>query len=124
MENTQRDYKYDVALSFAGEDREFVDKVANIIKNEGVIVFYDEFAKVETWGKNLPVKFDKIYSIESQYVIIFISKSYKEKAWTNFELSSALQKAVKQKTEYILPARFDDTELDGLNDNIAFIDLC
>ncbi len=28
--------KYDVTLSFAGEDREYVDKVANFLKENGV----------------------------------------------------------------------------------------
>ena len=26
------DYKYDIALSFAGEDREYVEKVATLLK--------------------------------------------------------------------------------------------
>ncbi len=35
--------KYDVALSFAGEDRDYVDKVAKRLQEKGVKVFYDKF---------------------------------------------------------------------------------
>lgn len=40
MEN-QRNLK--IALSFAGEDREYVDQVANLLRDSGVKVFYDKF---------------------------------------------------------------------------------
>ena len=35
------DYRYDVCLSFAGEDRDYVDKVAEELRAAGVRVFYD-----------------------------------------------------------------------------------
>ena len=34
MEGTK--FKYEVALSFAGEDREYVDKVANLLEEKDV----------------------------------------------------------------------------------------
>ncbi len=36
--------QYEVALSFAGEQREYVEEVARVLQNRGVSVFYDEFA--------------------------------------------------------------------------------
>ena len=47
------DDKYDVALSFAGEDREYVDAVASHLQEAGVRVFYDRFEETKLWGKNL-----------------------------------------------------------------------
>ncbi|TMP76812.1 molecular chaperone Tir, partial [Pseudoalteromonas phenolica] len=35
--------EFEIALSFAGEDREYVDQVANLLKDSGVKVFYDLF---------------------------------------------------------------------------------
>jgi len=55
------DYKYDIALSFAGEDREYVDKVATILKNNNVKVFYDKFEEVDLWSKDLGIHFDYVY---------------------------------------------------------------
>ena len=45
--------KYKVALSFAGEDRDYVEKVASQLVAEGVTVFYDKFEEATLWGKNL-----------------------------------------------------------------------
>ena len=46
-------YEYDVALSFAGEDREYVEQVALFLKKKNIAVFYDYFEEVDLWGKNL-----------------------------------------------------------------------
>jgi hypothetical protein len=123
MEDAQREYKDDVAFSFSGEERDYVDKVANILKDKGAKVFYDDFEKVILWGKDLAVHLDNIYNKDSRFAVLFISKSYKEKMWTRHEFRMALQRALSQKGEYILPAKFDDTKLDGLSSNIGFIDL-
>ena len=45
------DYRYDVCLSFAGEDRDYVNKVAEELRSAGVRVFYDLYEQVDLWGK-------------------------------------------------------------------------
>ena len=44
---------YDVALSFAGEDRKYVEEVASFLKKNKIAVFYDYFEEENLWGKNL-----------------------------------------------------------------------
>ena len=43
--------KYHVALSFAGEDRKYVERVATQLVSEGVTVFYDKFEEAYVVGK-------------------------------------------------------------------------
>jgi len=117
------EYKYQVALSFAGEDRHYVNKVAELLKENGIKVFYDKFEQVDLWGKDLGIHFDYIYRRESQYFIPFISNHYKEKIWTNYEVRTAIARAIENKEEYILPVRFDDTELDGIRSTLGHIDI-
>lgn len=117
------EFEYDVALSFAGEDREYVDKVAARLKSCGVEVFYDKFETIDLWGKDLAIHFDFIYRKRAKYCIPFISKHYKDKVWTNHEIRSAISRAIESNEEYILPARFDDTELPGIRPTIGFVDL-
>jgi len=117
------EYKYQVALSFAGEDREYVNKVAGLLKENNIRVFYDKFEQVDLWGKDLGIHFDYIYRRESQYFIPFISMHYKEKIWTNYEVRTAIARAIENKEEYILPVRFDDTELDGIRSTLGHIDI-
>ena len=38
-------YEYDVALSFAGEDRKFVEDCAEILRSLNINVFYDNYEK-------------------------------------------------------------------------------
>jgi hypothetical protein len=41
---------YDVALSFAGENRAYVEKVAASLKDHGIRIFYDDYEKVTLWA--------------------------------------------------------------------------
>ena len=116
-------YDYDVALSFAGEDRDYVKKVAEVLKALGIQVFYDKYEEIDLWGKDLYTHLDDIYQNKSKYCVIFISKNYKEKLWTNHERESAQVRAFESKVEYILPARLDNTELPGIRKTTGYINL-
>jgi hypothetical protein len=114
---------YEVVLSFAGEDREYVEKVAEILKYNDVSLFYDNYEEASLWGKNLTEHLHKVYSGSARYCVMFISKHYAEKVWPTHERRSAFEKAIESKEEYILPARFDDTEIPGLHKHIVYVDL-
>lgn len=117
-------YDYDVALSFAGEDRSYVSQVAHILNSLGVRVFYDEFEEVKLWGKDLYTYLDDIYQNKARYCVIFISVNYANKLWTNHERQSAQARAFQQaRQEYILPARFDDTVIPGIRPTVGYIEL-
>lgn len=115
--------KYDVALSFAGEDREYVSKVATLLKENGIRVFYDKFEQVDLWGKDLYQTLSSLYKDNADFTVIFISKYYVEKLWTNHELRSAQARAFVESQEYILPVRFDDTEVPGLAFTTGYLDI-
>lgn len=114
---------YEVVLSFAGEDREYVEAVAEYLRNSHVKVFYDRYEEVTLWGKELSEHLDKIYRGTARYCVMFISKHYANKVWTTHERRSAFAKAIEERGEYILPARFDDTKIDGLRPTIGHADL-
>lgn len=114
---------FDIALSFAGEDRVYVDKIANLLRNRGVKVFYDRFEETELWGKDLYVYLTDLYHKRAQFTIMFISASYGAKLWTNLERKAAQARAFQEAQEYILPARFDDTEIPGVLPTTGYISL-
>jgi len=114
---------YEVVLSFAGEERFYVEKVANFLRSRGIALFYDEHEEAALWGKNLHEHFHEIYSGSARYCVMFISKHYAEKAWPIHERRSAFEKAIETREEYVLPARFDDTEIPGLHKTIKYVDL-
>jgi len=116
-------YNFDIALSYAGEDGEYVSEFANHLKKLDVSLFYDKFEMSDILGNNLFTYLSDIYSKKARYTIMFISEHYRSKRWTNHEREVAQTRAFKENGVYIIPARFDNTEIPGLLDNIAYIDL-
>jgi hypothetical protein len=116
--------QYDVCLSFAGEQRDYVERIALSLKDEGLRVFYDQDKDIaaKLWGRDLGEVLDYVYREGSRFCLMFISADYAEKAWTRHERRSALARAI-QEDEYVLPARFDDTELPGFQPTIGYVDL-
>src|ERR1700690_308977 len=43
---------FDVAISFAGTEREYAEQLADKVRSAGFDVFYDKFYPEELWGKN------------------------------------------------------------------------
>jgi hypothetical protein len=115
--------EYDVALSFAGEDREQASALARLLKRAKIKVFYDEFYQATLWGKDLYQHLQSVYRDKATYCIVFVSEKYVEKNWTKHELQQAQARAFVEANEYILPIRLDDTDLPGLNATVGYIDL-
>ena len=119
----ENDYKCDIVLSFAGEDRYYAKYVADFLIEHDIKVFYDEYEQADLWGKNLYEHLSQVYQEARFYCVVFISKHYAQKNWTTHERRSAQARALKEREEYILPLRLDDSEIPGLLDTIAYIDL-
>ena len=119
----RRRLEFDVALSFAGEDRSHAEMLANNLRDCDVKVFYDEFHKASLWGKDLYQHLQTIYRDKAKYCIVFVSKHYFKKNWTKHELKQAQARAFQNSREYILPLRLDDSMLPGVNHTVGYIDL-
>ena len=107
-------WRWEVALSFAGAQRPYVEQVAQALKARGVRCFYDADEQIELWGKYLAEELPVIYGEQAAAVVVFISAEYAARDWTRHERRAALNRAVRERREYVLPARFDDTPLPGL----------
>lgn len=122
----KNNFEYEVALSFAGEQREYVKKVSEKLAKLGVKHFYDYNELTNLWGKNLTQYLDSVYLEKSMYFVPFISEEYIKKEWTMLELNSALERNMNEIRpdfqQYILPVRFDDTRVPGIVNSIAHID--
>jgi len=118
------EYEYDVALSFAGENRPIVEQLAVLLRAKGLEVFYDDFKKSDLWGRDLFQHLDDVYANQARFCVVFVSAAYAKKAWTNHELKSAQSRAFLEKNEaYILPVRLDDTVIPGIRSTMGYLDL-
>lgn len=116
-------YPWDVAMSFAGEDREVVEQLKNILNDAGYTVFYDFDVQHQLWGIDLRSKLADVYANDAQYMLIFLSKYYPEKDWTNFEFEIGKDARSKRTSTYLLPVVMDDVTVIGLSSNVGHIDL-
>lgn len=115
---------FDVAISFAGTERYHAETLANILREAGFSVFYDDFYPEYLWGKNLVDTLDEIFRKRARYCVVFVSKDYKERVWTNHERQSAQARALNEKgKEYILPIRVDETELEGMPPTMGYLSI-
>lgn len=114
-------YYYDVVLSFAGEDREYVEECADILTSLGIKVFYDSYEQDVLWGKDLYTFLADIYSNKARYAIVFISQHYVKKCWTKHEFKFINERMFNSETEYLLPVFLDDTKLCGIPETQGYL---
>src|SRR5690349_14936182 len=81
---------YVVALSFAGEQREYVGSVASHLRGHGIGVFYDAYERARLTGANLETELTRIYGSEATCTVLFLSQEYKAKTWTQLEMRCAV----------------------------------
>ncbi|OPX11085.1 TIR domain-containing protein [Mycobacterium sp. AT1] len=108
------EYKYDIAVSFAGEQRDFVQDVVRGLGLPKDRVLYDADYKAALWGEELTEVFTTLYRDEARYVVMFISREYAEKEWCGVERKAALRRRMMTQGAYILPVRLDSTKLDDV----------
>ena len=113
--------RYEVALSFAGEQRLYVEEVARTLQSRGVSVFYDEFETVRLWGTHLAEELQSVYEGRASLAVMFISPDYVQRMWPRHERRAILSRAVEDRGEYVLPVRFDDSEVPGLFRDLVYL---
>jgi hypothetical protein len=113
---------FDVAISFAGTERNQAHELADLVRSAGFAVFYDDFYPEQLWGKNLAIFFDEIFRRRARFCVMFVSGEYEARKWTIHEARSAQARALEEKgNEYILPIQVDGTKLTGLLPTIGYV---
>jgi TIR domain-containing protein len=115
---------FDVAISFAGPERQYAEELAKHLVDAGFSVFYDGFYPEDLWGKDLVQTFHEIYSKRSRYCVIFVSEEYNNRAWTIHERRSAQERMLKEKgQDYILPIKSNGIDLPGMPSTIGYVSI-
>jgi len=115
---------FDIAISFAGEDREIAKKLAEELTQFGLKVFYDDYEQAKLLGETLTEYLIDIYKNKASYCVVLVSHHYVVKRWTRHEWKAAQARAFEEYDKsYILPVRIDSTELPGLLPTIGFLSL-
>jgi hypothetical protein len=112
---------YQVAISFAGEDRNAAKLLADQLTGMSISVFYDGFEKESLWGADLYSYLSDLYRFRAEYCVMLLSQYYASKIWTNHERKAAQARAFEDNRIYILPIRLDDTEIPGILPTVGYL---
>jgi len=108
--------RFQVALSFPGEQRQFVQEVATFLisKFGEDKVFYDKNFEAELARPNLDTYLQKIYHDDSELIVVFLCAEYENKEWCGLEWRAIRDLIKKRKASDVMPIRFDNTHISGL----------
>jgi len=113
---------YDVALSYASEDRTTAAQMAELLTRAGLHVFFDDREPAKLLGKELGPELHAIYSKRSTFCVILVSTHYVSKRWPREELKAAVQgMALTRRRDTIIPVKLDSAVLDELPADIAYL---
>src|SRR5262249_42036627 len=98
---------YDIALSYAGCDRPVSETIYLKHRSHCRVVFdRDPLRKADLWGSDLSTHLHQVYSEQSKFCIVLISREYVECVWTNWERRAILQRMANARTgQYVLPVQ-------------------
>jgi len=114
MDSPQKRFR--VALSYPGEHRGFVSRVAERLSARlgRDRVLYDKYHEAEFARIGLDTHLQHLYHDESELIVVFLSANYERKEWCGLEWR-AIRDVIKQRRESaVVPVRFDNTEIPGL----------
>ncbi|MCD1269884.1 TIR domain-containing protein [Microbacterium sp. MEC084] len=83
--NVDHTETYDVALSFAGEDRPYAEQLRDALEDNGHAVFYDFNEQHRILGEDVQSYLGPIYASGCRYVVAILGPLYGSKRWTIFE---------------------------------------
>jgi hypothetical protein len=69
------------------------------VREAGFAVLYDDFYPAQLWGKNLYEFFHEIYSKRARYCVMFVSREYAARVWTNHERQSAQERMLRDRRD-------------------------
>ena len=79
------DEQYDIALSFAGEDRAMAEALRDQLEDNDLAVFYDFAEQHRILGNDVEAYLGPIYKSDSRFVVAILGEKYGAKRWTMFE---------------------------------------
>jgi hypothetical protein len=113
-----RDYEYDFALSFAGENRELARCIATNLEILDAHVFFDEYFEANFLGRVWSDQFKRIFSDTSHLVVCLLDIHAKEKIWPTFERECF---APRVPDGEVIPIFLDDTAFVGIPSDLVGI---
>ncbi|MFJ6673351.1 TIR domain-containing protein [Actinosynnema sp. NPDC091369] len=114
---------YDIAVSFASEQRDYVERTVSAAKALGLAVFYDRDMTHAWWGRNFVIEQRRVYGQRTLHFVPFLSTEYLAGQYPRDEFSYAMLAAVRRGDDYVLPVLVGDVVVpeEVLHPHIAYL---
>ena len=108
--------RFTVALSFPGEYRDYVKRIADLLADEfgQECVLYDAWYKAEFTRNDLDTYLQNLYQNESGLLVPFLCAEYESKRWCKLEWRAIRELMQTMPSGMIMPLRFDQTQIPGV----------
>ena len=119
-----RRHRFEVALSFPGEHRSYVERVAVQLEQQlgPNACFYDEYYEAQLARPNLDVLLQEIYGERSGLVVAFVCREYDDKEWCGIEWQKIRERRVSGDEGDIMYVRLDEGNVGGMTRLDGYVD--
>ena len=109
-------FRFEVALSFPGEHRPRVERIARILADRlgKKKILYDRWYAAEFARPNLDVYLPKLYHEQSRLLVFFLCGEYEQKDWCGLEWRVARDLLKQRRDEQLMFLRIDGATIRGL----------
>lgn len=118
-------FRFQVALSFPGEYRQRVERIAFILADAlgRERVLYDKWNRAEFARPNLDVYLPNLYHKQSLLLVFFLCSEFAQKEWCGLEWRAGRDLLKKGDDERLMLLRLDRSEIPGLYDTDGYLDI-
>jgi hypothetical protein len=123
--HSSRPLRFQIALSFPGEQRLRVEKIAealaaNIGKES---ILYDQWHRAEFARPNLDVYLPKLYHEQSLLLVFFLCGAYAQKEWCGLEWRTGRDLLKQKEDDRLMFLRLDRADIPGLFSIDGYLDI-
>jgi hypothetical protein len=112
------EFVFEVALSFAGENRLLAAYIADALSTLDVTVFFDEYFEANYLGKAWSAEFAEVFGRKSRFVVCILDVHHSKKIWPTFEREVFAPRVAEAS---VIPVILDDTKFVGIPQDIVGI---
>ena len=115
---------FDVALSFPGEARSFVEPIAMELEKEigPNAYFYDSNFTSQLARPSLDTLLQDLYRNRSKLVVVFLSGDYEKKPWCGLEFRAIKEIIMESDFKKIMLVKLDDGPVTGIYKTDGYVD--
>ncbi|WLO87060.1 TIR domain-containing protein (plasmid) [Pantoea agglomerans] len=116
--NEQKDFEFDIAISFAGENRDLAEFIVKQLAELDISVFYDRLYEDNYLGGPWSKHFIDVFVNKSRLVVALLDKYHSEKVWPSFERDCFTPRVHAHE---VIPVILDNSVFPGIPSDLVSI---